>query len=288
VAAWERAGRYRKLTGRRIFTVDMAATGPEERTPLLVVHGFPTCSFDFHLVLPELARTRRVLLLDMLGYGLSAKPDIAYSVDLQADIVAAFTEELGLTSVVLLTHDLGDTVGGELLARNLEGRWPVTVERRVLTNGSIYIEMAHLSAGQELLLSLPNHWLPADAPLDAASVSAGLAGTFSPASRVPDTELAAAWELVSHLDGHRALARLIRYIEERRANQDRYTGPIERHPSPLSIIWGADDPIALVAMTDRLQEARPDSSLSILDGVGHYPMLEAPDRFSAAVSAALG
>jgi len=36
-----------------------------------------------------------------------------------------------------------------LLARQREGAWPVEVTRRALTNGSIYIEMAHLSAGVE-------------------------------------------------------------------------------------------------------------------------------------------
>ncbi len=52
-------------------------------------------------------------------------------------------------------------------------------------------------------------------------------------------------------------------------------------------MWGEDDPIAVVAMTDVLRRARPDAPVTILDGVGHYPMIEAPDRFAAAVSAAL-
>ncbi len=87
---------------------------------------------------------RRVLLFDMIGYGLSAKPDRAYTIDLQADVAQAFVADAGVSTLALLTHDLGDTVGGELLARQAEGRWPVEITRRVITNGSIYIEMAHL------------------------------------------------------------------------------------------------------------------------------------------------
>ena len=74
------------------------------------------------------------------GYGLSAKPDRAYPMALQADVAAAFVAALGIERLALLTHDMGDTVGGELLARRAEGTWPVEVTRRVVTNGSIYID----------------------------------------------------------------------------------------------------------------------------------------------------
>ena len=83
----------------------------------------------------------------------------------------------------LLTHDVGDTVGGELLARQLEGGWAVEVTDRVMTNGSIYVDLARLSAGQQLLLGLPDQRLAADAPVDRDTVTAGVAATFSP-SRV--------------------------------------------------------------------------------------------------------
>ena len=271
-----------------MFTIVAEPLEAELEPPLLVLHGFPSSSFDFRHVLDDLRRHRRVLLLDLLGYGLTDKPDQAYRIAEQADLVVAFTDALGVEELALLSHDMGDTVGGELLARQLDGAWPVDVTRRVLTNGSIYIEMAHLSAGQELLLALPDEMMAADAALDGAMVQAGLAATFSAASTVADDELPAQWELISHADGHRLLPRLIRYVEERRRDEGRYTGAIETHPSPLGIVWGVDDPIAIVDMAHRLHRARPDASLELLDGVGHYPMVEAPDRFAAAVRRALG
>jgi pimeloyl-ACP methyl ester carboxylesterase len=200
----------------------------------------------------------------------------------------AYTAQVGLDRLALLTHDMGDTVGGELLARQVEGRWPVEVTRRLLTNGSIYIQMAHLSAGQEVLLSLPDERLPEVAALDRPALEASLAATFSPESSVPQDELAAMSAMIAEHDGHLLLPRLIRYIEERRAHESRFTGAIESHPSPLSILWGGDDPIAVVAMAARLHQARPDAGLEILDGVGHYPMVEAPDRFAASVADTLG
>ena len=287
VAAWERRGTYRTVAGLETFTVDVPASGTETLEPVLVVHGFPTSSFDMHHVVDALAEHRRVLLFDMIGFGLSEKPDRPYTIDLQADVAAAFVADVGVSSLALLTHDLGDTVGGELLARQSEGRWPVEITRRVLTNGSIYIEMAHLSTGQELLLGLPDERLPDALGPDGTGMGASLAATFSPNSPVDEEALAGEWEMISHRDGHLLLPRTIRYIEERRRNQHRFTGAIETHPSPLAIVWGTDDPIAVADMATRLHGVRPDATLTWLEGIGHYPMLESPARYLSAVADAL-
>ena len=281
--SWKARGRHLTLCGHQIFTVDVPQAGTEQREPLLVLHGFPTSSFDFHQVVDPLAADRRVLLFDMLGYGLSDKPDQAYTFAGQADIAVALVGAVGVDRLSLLTHDVGDTVGGELLARHLDGGWDVEIAERWLSNGSIYMELTQLSAGQRFLLGLPDRRLPDDAPVDEATVTAGVTGTFSPESAVGADELAAQWEMISHLDGHLLLPRLIRYVEERRRHEARFTGAIERHPSPLNVVWGRDDPIAVAAMTDRLRSSRPDIRLQVLDGVGHYPMLEAPSRFVGAL-----
>ena len=284
---WEAIGVQRELCGERVFTIDVPSIGPERHVPLLVLHGFPTSSFDYAAVLDGLRAGRRVVLLDMVGYGLSAKPDRPYSVDLQADVAQAFVADAGVSTLALLTHDLGDTVGGELLARQAEGRWPIEITRRVITNGSIYIEMAHLSTGQQLLLSLPDERLADTAGIDGATMQASLAATFSARSRVEDSDLAGVWELISHDGGHLLLPRTIRYIEERRRNQARFTGAIETHPSSLAIVWGTEDPIAVAPMASRLHDARPDSTLTWLHAIGHYPMIESPATFLDAVVPAL-
>ncbi len=287
-AGWEAIGTDRELAGARIFTVDVPAIGPERHPPLLVLHGFPTSSFDYAAVLDGLRAGRRVLLFDMLGYGLSSKPDRHYTMALQADVAAAFVAERGVDRLALLTHDMGDTVGGELLARRAEGSWAVDVTQRVVTNGSIYIEQAHLSNGQQLLLGLPDELLSPGIPIDAVSITQSLRDTFSPLTPLvpagwPEDPVPAAAAQVVHDDGHLLLPRLIRYIEERRANERRFTGAIETDPSPLHVVWGLDDPIAVPSMVDTLLAARPDATAIRLEGVGHYPMIEAPRRYLDAV-----
>jgi pimeloyl-ACP methyl ester carboxylesterase len=281
---WASRGEHRDLAGQSVFTVVAPAAGPETAEPLLVLHGYPTSSFDYRAALDGLRRNRRVLLFDMLGYGLSAKPDREYTIALQADLAQAFVAAVGVDRLALLSHDMGNTVGGELLARQMDGAWSVDITRRVVTNGSIYIEMAQLSDGQQLLLALPDARLDREGGLiDATAVQASLAATFSPHAAVGDDELRGQWDMISHDDGHLMLARLIRYIEERRRSQDRFTGAIETHPSPVGIVWGLDDPIAVPAMASRLHAARPEAPVVHLDQVGHYPMVEAPARFLDAV-----
>jgi pimeloyl-ACP methyl ester carboxylesterase len=287
VEAWAKHGAHRQALGHRVFVVDRGPAEAERPAgaPVLVLHGFPTSSHDWHQALDVLARRRRVVLLDMLGYGLSDKPDQRYSLFEQADLVEAIARELKLDEVALVTHDMGDSVGGELLARDLDGSLSFGVTRRVLSNGSIYIEMAHLSDGQQLLLSLPDERL-ADG-LGREALAAALRGTLAPASTVPDEVLEAAAELVVRDGGDRLMPRTIRYVEERREHEGRWTGAIERHSAPLTVVWGDADPIAVWPMAERLHEARPDATLVRLRDVGHYPMLEAPDEFTAAVEHAL-
>jgi len=118
---WFARGTIRSLSGHEVFVVDVPAVR-EEAEPALVLHGFPTSSFDWHLALDVLRARRRVVLLDYPGYGFSDKPDTKYSLFDQADIVEACARELGLADVALVTHDVGDSIGGEILDRRFATR----------------------------------------------------------------------------------------------------------------------------------------------------------------------
>ncbi len=279
VASWAQAASTIVADGERVALWDVPATDDERFEPLLIVHGFPTSSYDWAHLVPRLARHRRVVLFDMLGFGLSAKPDRRYTMALQADVAQAVVASRGIERLALMTHDMGDTVGGELLARQAEGTWPVEITRRVVTNGSVYIALAQLTDGQQVLLDQPDAVLPQG--IGPELMAASLVATLSPAHR--DVDMAGHGELVCHDGGDAMLARTIRYIEERRANERRFTGAIETHPSPLHVVWGPDDPVAVAPMADRLAATCPGATLSWVLGAGHYPMVEDPEAFLAAV-----
>jgi pimeloyl-ACP methyl ester carboxylesterase len=117
---------------------------------------------------------------------------------------------------------------------------------------------------------------------------AGLAGTFPPDAQPAADELDAQWELVHRERGDLLMPRLVRYIEERRVHEARWTGAIETHPAPLRIVWGDVDPVAVWPMAERLAAARADADLVRLRGIAHWPMIEAPDAVADAVLTWLG
>jgi pimeloyl-ACP methyl ester carboxylesterase len=281
--AWEASGSVLEAGDDRIWHARFPAMNDCGRLPLLVLHGFPTCSFDWHRALPVLRAERDVVVLDFPGFGLSSKPDRRYSVRTYADAVVAVIAHLGLDLVDLLTHDVGDTVGGELLARDLDATLRFGVRRRVLTNGSIYIDLARLTDGQQLLLALPDERNEALGADEGAAFARGVVATFAPDSGVDGAEVEALTRLAAREGGLALLPRTIRYIEDRRAEERRFTGALERHPSPVGVVWGDVDPVAVVEMVARFSTARPDAPVTVLDGVGHYPMVEAPQRFAIAV-----
>ncbi len=291
VEDWEELGRKVEVAGEMVFVIDQLATEDSHHPPLLVLHGFPTSSVDFAEVLPALHARRRVVLLDLPGFGFSDKIDRAYSLFDQADVVESVVSILGIDEVDLLTHDMGDSVGGELLARSIDETLGFTVRRRVLSNGSIYLDLAHLTAGQQVLESLGDAALPVALAPDLDRLTQSLVDTLAPREfelpHVRERHLCAAAELVMRNDGHLLLPRLIRYLEERRQHESRWTGAIESHPSPLTIVWGDLDPIAVWEMTERLCDRRSETTRIRLGGVGHYPMIEAPEPFGDAVCAAL-
>jgi pimeloyl-ACP methyl ester carboxylesterase len=287
IERWRAAGRVVSVADDEVFVVDQAPAAPAEGPPVLIVHGFPTSSIDWAPVIPALAATRRVVLLDLPGFGLSSKEDRAYSLFDQADVIEAVAASLDLDEVDLVTHDMGDSVGGELLARSLEDVLSFAVRHRVVSNGSIYVDLARLTEGQQMLESLPDEALPEGLTPDASAMAVTLAATMASAGPEDQSHLEAAAELVVADAGATLLPRIFRYFEERRRNESRWTGAIESHPAPVTVVWGDQDPIAVIEMAERLVDRRRDAQYLRLDGVGHYPMLEAPARFATAVASGL-
>ncbi|MGH2794677.1 MAG: alpha/beta fold hydrolase [Actinomycetota bacterium] len=287
VKEWEDRGRFVDVGGRRIFCIDIPAD-VENREPLLMLHGFPTSSFDWRAIIDPLARDRRVVSLDWLGFGLSDKPvDVQYSLFDQASIAEEVARLLGLERAAVVSHDMGDSIAAELYARSIEGKLGFEITNRILTNGSIYIEMAQLSPGQQMLLAMDDVALPLEIAPTYETYAPSITAIFGDTTPTVD-ELRAQWDLLARNEGQTILPRTIRYIEERRVHEGRWIAALRDHPSPITVVWGDRDPIAVYPMAERFVSERPGTPLVRLDGVGHFPMIEAPHRLYDAIEDALG
>ena len=121
---------------------------------LLLLHGFPSSSFDFAALIRCLGDVD-ALTFDFLGFGLSEKPtDHVYSLLWQADLVEEMVaRHAGDRRVLIVAHDMGTSVATEILARDLSGRLSFEPAAAVLFNGSIVLERASLTWVQRLLRS---------------------------------------------------------------------------------------------------------------------------------------
>src|SRR6476469_4182447 len=111
---WKAAGRSFDYLGFDVF-YRTAGSGPS----LLLIHGYPFNSWDWAPIWDTLTELFTVIAPDMPGMGFSDKPGAyEYSVGDHADMHEALLAELGVQSAHILAHDLGDSVGQELLARH--------------------------------------------------------------------------------------------------------------------------------------------------------------------------
>lgn len=278
VEAWRSGGASWRWRGHDIFW-RAAGAGPV----VLLIHGFPTASWDWAAIWDALAARYRVLTLDMIGFGFSAKPPgFAYTIGAQAELFEALLAREGVTRYHIVAHDYGDTVAQELLARQGEGA-VARVASAVLLNGGLFPETHRPLVTQRLLAS----------PLGGLVARATSFPRFAAAMRrvcarpLPDAEVAAMWALVEAGDGRRVMPRLIGYMAERRRSRARWVGAIVGARVPIRVIDGVEDPISGRHMLARYRELVRDPDIVELPGVGHYPQVEAPDAVAQATLAAL-
>lgn len=281
LAEWHRAGERHEIFGREVFVVDSGDTAGRggSDSVLLLVHGFPTSSFDFHRIFERLAESHRVIAHDHLGFGFSDKPlDYSYSLVEQAEVAAELWWRLGVRRAHLVAHDYGTSVATELLVRRERSSLPIQLQSVTLSNGSIHLELAKLRLTQRLLRNrLSGPWLARVA--GSGFFKRRLRALWGDPRRIDDDDLDALWLALERDGGRGLLPRISRYLDERVRYRERWVGALERLDLPAHILWGRLDPIAVPAVAEALAAEIPEAELTWLDGIGHFPMLEAPERW---------
>ena len=275
---WRRDGTTMAWRGHAIFT---RTAGAGE--PLLLVHGFPTSSWDWHAVWARLAARFRLITFDLLGFGFSAKPrDHGYRIVDQADLCEAVLAHHGVSRCRVLAHDYGNTVTQELLARPRDRTLAVAIDAVTFLNGGLFPEAHHPLLMQRLLASRLGPWL---VPLSGFRTFGRSLRRIWGQRPLPDDELAAMWELVTASDGVVVLPKLLGYLAQRRAHRARWVGAIVEAGIPLRLIDGVVDPISGASLVARYRELVRDADVVELPTVGHYPQVEAPDTVVDAMTA---
>jgi len=274
LAAWRAAGQSFSHGGH-----SLAYWEEGSGESLLLIHGFPTASWDWSRIWSALSQRFRPIAMDMLGFGFSEKPrPHPYSIFEQADLYEALLAKLGVGACHVLAHDYGDTVAQELLARfedrRSAGERGLELRSICFLNGGLFPESHHPRPVQ-VALAGPNG-AAISALLDEARFTQGFGEVFGPNTQPSPAELAEFWQLVSHADGHRIWHLLIRYMEERREHRERWVGALVRSSIPLRLVDGPEDPVSGAHLAARYREQVPHADVVLLPGIGHYPQTEDP------------
>ncbi|HEY3465501.1 MAG TPA: alpha/beta hydrolase [Amycolatopsis sp.] len=241
--------------------------GRENAPPLLLIHGSGASGATWGPMVGALAARHHVIRVDLPGCGQSP-PAPSYAVPAQADRVAGLLDELGLRDVAVAGHSSGGYVATAL------------AERRPDLVGSL----ALVSSGPRLDALRPQPLIlrallsPPFGPLlwarrSDATIRRGIGATTARPVAVPD-DAVADLKRISYRTFREVLRRNAEYLAERSAPERLAVLGV-----PLLVVFGAADP-RYEPSSAHQYEVVPGARVELLPGVGHLPMLEAPEATS--------
>lgn len=244
--------------------------GDPKRPAILLLHGFPTSSHQFRDLIPRLADRYHVIAPDLPGFGFTTVAEgCDYSFAKLAEVIAAFTDAIGLTRYAIYVFDYGAPVGLRLaLAR------PDAVTAIISQNGNAYEE--GLSDGWA---STRAYWAdPSPANRETMRGMLTLEATrWQYTHGAPDeTQVApeAYWldyALMSRPGNDDIQLKLIADYVSNVALYPRIHDYFRTYKPPLLAVWGAGDPFFLPAGAEAFRRDLPDAEVHFLDA-GHFAL----------------
>jgi pimeloyl-ACP methyl ester carboxylesterase len=95
--------------------------------PVILLHGYAQTSHMWRPLIPELAKTHRIVAPDLRGFGDSSKPEGGYDKKTLAQDIHALAASLGLSRVAIVGHDIG-----LMVAYAYAAQYPEEVDRIAL------------------------------------------------------------------------------------------------------------------------------------------------------------
>jgi len=270
---WKSSGSYFNYINHQIFTKEEG-----EGEILVLIHGFPTSSWDWNKLWEPLTKKFKVITLDMIGFGFSDKPiTYNYSILDQANLFETFLKHKNIETFHILSHDYGDTVVQELLARTITNAHSLTISSVCFLNGGMFPETNYPTFTQKLLLtplgSLLKHIM------GRHTLSKNFKKIFGKDTQASKLEIDEFWETIDYNNGKDVLPKTIKYLNERDQYKMRWREAIQQTISiPKLLINGGADPISGKHMADFYKLIIPNANVKILNDIGHYPQTEAPNK----------
>lgn len=292
LSTWKNSGEYIFYSSfqHQLFVKQLGNSNASTEKTLLLIHGFPESSYSYHAVVDGLLeKFDRIILFDMLGYGLSDKPtkNYTYSLFEQADTVFEVWKHFNIKGGHLLSHDMGDSVSTEIVARHENGLMPAWfsegLQSLTFTNGSMVLELASLRITQKILLSNYGYLMK---NLSTFTIFNQQIRSAHGNENLSADEINVLWEANTLQDGHKKSYLTIKYLNDRkRFEKTRWLPALAQTKLPIHICWGNEDAVAKVEMAHYLKEKIcKNATLTIMESLGHFCQLGSPEKWVKYVS----
>jgi pimeloyl-ACP methyl ester carboxylesterase len=252
--------------------------------PLLLIHGFGASTYTWRHVAPELAKSYRVIAVDLKGFGQSDKPfDGRYSVYDQAELLAQLIEDKDLRDLTLVGHSFGGGVA-LLLALEANQRLDGRITWLVLLDSIAYpqnIPVFFRLLDVPLVSQLGVRMVP---PLVQTRVALQIA--YFDDSKIDPEEIELYAAPLKTAAGKHAIIHSARQIvpEDIESLSERYK-TIEL---PTLILWCDHDRIVPLEVGIKLRRTLPNSTLRLIEDCGHMPQEEQPASTLALIKGFIG
>ena len=264
--------RYRDAGGVLTRTIE-TGSGP----PLLVLHGIEASAENHLRNLSALGSVRRVIAPDLLGHGLTDKPDCRYDVTDYAGHALDLVDALGLEQVDVLGQSLGGWIACRLALDH-----PERVGRIVLNT------MAGLpipdDEGRRAFADLVERSGQAMRSLNPDVIRRRMEWIVADPSCITDELVELRRRIWAQDDWQRVAARVIGlFTPARYESQQIDPEELAEIESPTLLVWTAANPVHGLDAATQAAAALPNGELIVIDGAAHWPQFERPEAFDDAV-----
>jgi pimeloyl-ACP methyl ester carboxylesterase len=244
--------------------------------PVLLVHGLGASTFTWRHIVPALARSHRVIALDLKGFGRSQKPfGTRYAAADQAALVAAFINKRKLEGVTLVGHSFGGTVA-LLTALKLRDE-PWRIKRLVVIDAPALRQDFGTAAELLRVPGLPYVAMTATLPELMARLL--LRVVSAPGRVVPERDIRGYAAPFYDLGSRHAFIATAQAIFDH--NTPRMGARYRAIRVPTLIVWCRRDRIVPLKTGRRLARLIPDARLAVIGRCNHLPQDEVPDALLA-------
>ena len=232
---------------------------------LLLIHGLGASAERWEQVIPQFAKNYRVLVPDLIGFGLSDKPLVDYTTDYLSEFITKFLKKLNIDSTSIIGSSLGGQIGAEFAYRHNS-----MVKKLILISPSGIMKHSTPALDAYVMAAL----YPSDS--SASNAFQMMSGSknidkktikgFVERMKLPNAKMAFMSTLLGLKDAEIISEKLVSI------------------KSPTLIIWGENDPVIPIKYAQSFVSEIDDCRFVKMENCGHTPYVESPDKFYKIVS----